>query len=77
MESDLKSAVNTLSILLANELDGKVKVNSMDPGWVKTDMGGQSADRTVAEGADTAVWLATADEIPNGKFVRDRVVVDW
>ena len=72
-----KSALNALSILLSNELKGEVKVNSMCPGWVRTDMGGPEADRSVEEGADTAVWLATADKTPNGKFLRDRQVIEW
>jgi len=72
-----KTALNALSILFSNELQGVIKVNTMSPGWVRTDMGGAGADRDVAEGADTAVWLATADEIPNGKFLKDREIVEW
>lgn len=72
-----KAALNALSILLSNELEGTIKVNTMSPGWVRTDMGGDSANLSVAEGADTAVWLATADEIPNGKFLKEREIVEW
>ena len=72
-----KTALNALTILLSNELQGAIKVNTMSPGWVKTDMGGAGADRSLAEGADTAVWLATAEVIPNGKFVKDRAIVEW
>ena len=73
-----KTALNSLSAILSNELAGSnIKVNSMDPGWVKTDMGGKGATLSVEEGADTAVWLATADEIPNGKFVKNRKVIPW
>jgi len=53
-------------------------VNSMSPGWVKTDMGGESAPRTVEEGADTAVWLALLPSNgPTGQFFRDRKPIPW
>ena len=54
-----------------------IKVNAMCPGWVKTEMGGPKAPRTVQEGADTAIWLATEPEIPTGKFFKDRTIVNW
>ena len=72
-----KTFLNGLTILLANELKGQVTVNAMCPGWVRTAMGGPGAHRSVEEGADTAIWLATADKIPNGKFIRDRKVMPW
>ena len=53
-------------------------MNSVCPGWVKTDMGGRNATRDVAEGADTAVWLALdAPATLTGKFVRDHKVIPW
>ena len=73
-----KTALNAVSAILAAELRGAIAVNSMCPGWVKTDMGGAGADRDVAEGADTAVWLALdAPDNLTGKFVRDRKVIPW
>lgn len=73
-----KSSLNALTILLSNELcDEGIKVNSMCPGWVRTDMGGPDAPRTVSQGADTAVWLAIEPDIPSGKFFRDRNIIDW
>jgi len=73
-----KTALNAITAILAAELGGSVAVNSVCPGWVKTDMGGRSADRDVAEGADTAVWLALdAPQRLTGKFVRDRKVIPW
>jgi len=53
-----KAALNAVTGILAAELRGAVAVNSMCPGWVRTDMGGPNAERDVSQGADTAVWLA-------------------
>lgn len=57
--------------------DRKIAVVVMCPGWVRTDMGGAQAPRHVSEGAETAVWLATTEEIETGKFYRDRKVIPW
>ncbi|MEI7980330.1 MAG: SDR family oxidoreductase [Bacteroidota bacterium] len=73
-----KSSLNALTIMFSNDLnDSGIKVNAMCPGWVRTDMGGPNAPRSVNQGADTAVWLATEKEIPSGKFFRDREVINW
>jgi len=74
-----KTALNALTRTLAADLKGSgILVNSMCPGWVKTDMGGAGAPRTVEQGADTAVWLATLpDDGPSGDFFRDRRPIPW
>ncbi len=72
-----KTALNALTVNMAADMEGRVKVNSMCPGWMRTDLGGPHATRSVEEGADTAIWLATAPEIPNGKFFRDRKQIEW
>lgn len=73
-----KAALNAYTVKLAAELSGDVKVNSVCPGWVRTRMGGRNASRSVIEGADTIVWLATLPARgPSGGFYRDRKRIDW
>ncbi|HKP02459.1 MAG TPA: SDR family oxidoreductase [Chthoniobacterales bacterium] len=72
-----KTALNGVTVQLAAALP-KCAVNSVCPGWVRTEMGGESATRSVAEGAATIVWLATdAPHNLTGKFVKDRKVIPW
>jgi NAD(P)-dependent dehydrogenase (short-subunit alcohol dehydrogenase family) len=74
-----KAALNALSKNLAAELRHEpILVNAMCPGWVQTDMGGPAAPRTVEQGADTALFLATLPEGgPSGRFWRDRSEIPW
>jgi NAD(P)-dependent dehydrogenase (short-subunit alcohol dehydrogenase family) len=74
-----KTAVNAVTRLLAAETRGSgVLVNSADPGWVRTDMGGPHAPRSVEQGADTIVWLATLPASgPTGGFYSDRQSIAW
>jgi NAD(P)-dependent dehydrogenase (short-subunit alcohol dehydrogenase family) len=72
-----KAALNALTRTLASD-ERWLKVNTMCPGWVRTDMGGSAAPRSVEAGADTAVWLATLpDDGPTGGFFRDHKPIPW
>ena len=72
-----KTALNGVTSQLAAALP-KFAVNSVCPGWVRTDMGGSNATRSVAEGAAGIVWLAAdAPQKETGKFFRDRKVISW
>ena len=73
-----KTALNALTLAFAKELAGdRVSVNSVCPGWVKTDMGTDAAPRTVEQGAAIAVKLATMDDPPTGKFLDDKGEIRW
>jgi NAD(P)-dependent dehydrogenase (short-subunit alcohol dehydrogenase family) len=73
-----KFALNGLTRLVAAEVNGDIKINAVDPGWVSSDMGGPSAPITPKQAAESIVSLATiGPEGPNGAFFRDGKRIDW
>jgi NAD(P)-dependent dehydrogenase (short-subunit alcohol dehydrogenase family) len=73
-----KTALNALTIELANAVHGDIKINAVDPGWVATRMGGLGAPRKPEEAAQTIVWLATLpSDGPTGGFYRDKQPLQW
>jgi NAD(P)-dependent dehydrogenase (short-subunit alcohol dehydrogenase family) len=74
-----KTALNAVTRQLAAALKDKgIVVNSVCPGWVRTEMGGQNAPRSVEEGASGIVWAATEAPVDlTGKFLRDGKVIPW
>jgi NAD(P)-dependent dehydrogenase (short-subunit alcohol dehydrogenase family) len=74
-----KTALNALTIQLAKQLgDTNIKVNSICPGWVQTDMGTDAAPRTVAEGVRIVLKLATLPQDgPNGGFFNEDGNIAW
>ena len=74
-----KTALNQFTIHLAAMLaDTSIKINAAHPGWVKTGIGSQRAPMNVADGARTAVKLATLDpDGPTGKFFHMDEEIPW
>ena len=74
-----KTALNALTRILAAETQGfNILVNSVCPGWVRTDMGGPQAERSIEQGAAGIVWAATLpDDGPSGGFFRDGQPIPW
>jgi NAD(P)-dependent dehydrogenase (short-subunit alcohol dehydrogenase family) len=74
-----KTLFNGITVLLAKELHGtNILVNSVCPGWVRTELGGERAPLSPEQGADTPVWLATLpDGGPSGGFFRNRRPIPW
>lgn len=73
-----KAALNAVTRLFHNEARGDVKVNSVCPGWVRTDMGGAGADRSLEEGAAGIVLAALLPaDGPSGLFLRDGKPIAW
>jgi NAD(P)-dependent dehydrogenase (short-subunit alcohol dehydrogenase family) len=72
-----KAALNAITRVLAADLPGLL-VNSVCPGWVRTDMGGAGASRSVEEGAASVLWAARlGPDGPSGGFFRDGNPVPW
>jgi NAD(P)-dependent dehydrogenase (short-subunit alcohol dehydrogenase family) len=74
-----KTALNAVTRIFSEELkQTQIKVNSICPGWVRTEMGGKDATLSIAEGAAGIVWAATLPEDgPSGGFFRSGEAIEW
>ena len=73
-----KVAMNALTQILARELaPRKIRINSVCPGWVRTDMGGPGANRSVEVGARSIVLGAMLPDDATGGFYRDGKRIPW
>jgi NAD(P)-dependent dehydrogenase (short-subunit alcohol dehydrogenase family) len=74
-----KSALNMLSVILAQELAGTaIKVNIADPGYTATDINANQGTQTVQEGTEAIVRLATLDaDGPTGQYFDRHGTVPW
>ncbi len=75
----MRRCLSAVTRIVADELRGtNILVNAVCPGWVRTDMGGKEAERSVEKGGETAVWLAMLpDGGPSGEFFHDKKVIPW
>lgn len=74
-----KSAVNAWTVQLAYELrDSRIKINTIHPGYVKTDMNGGEGEIDAPAGARTSVRLALIDDAgPNGGYFHQDQSLPW
>ncbi len=74
-----KAGLNAFVRVLADEpFTTRMRVNAVCPGWVRTDMGGATAECSVEDGARSIVWAVTLAEAgPTGGFFRDGEPLPW
>ena len=74
-----KTALNAVTKIFSEEAKGTdILVNSVCPGWVRTDMGGSNAHRSIEEGVSGIIWAATLPKNgPTGGFFRDGKSMSW
>ena len=74
-----KTALNAFTRNLSFEVKKQnILVNSVCPGWCRTDMGGKEATRSPEEGAEGIIWVATLpNNGPSGKLFRDKKEIPW
>ncbi len=73
-----KVSLNALTKMLASELgEFGIYINSVCPGWVRTDMGGPQANLSISEGVETILWLVDCEPSPQGDFLRDKKPIEW
>jgi NAD(P)-dependent dehydrogenase (short-subunit alcohol dehydrogenase family) len=70
-----KAALDQLTRIFARELAPRsIRVNSTDPGWARTDMGGRGAPRSIEQGGASVLFGVTTDR--TGGIWRDGKPID-
>uniref|UniRef100_A0A8C5MBV8 carbonyl reductase (NADPH) n=1 Tax=Leptobrachium leishanense TaxID=445787 RepID=A0A8C5MBV8_9ANUR len=67
-------------ILDATRKEDGILLNACCPGWIKTDLGGPNAPKSVEEGAKTVLYLALLPPdvtSPHGEMINEMKVVEW
>jgi len=73
-----KAALNAYVRITAPELSSRgIRLNAVDPGWVRSDMGGAGAPRSLAQGAGSVLWAALLEDGQSGGFFRDGRQLPW
>src|SRR5207248_6636921 len=74
-----KAALNAMARLFADEIRPRgILVNATDPGWVRTDMGGSGAPRSIEQGAASVLWACRIPpDGPTGGLFRDGRGIPW
>ena len=74
-----KTGLNVMTRVFSKELQGSnIRINSVSPGWVQTDMGGANGRLKVEDSVETIIWLATEPNLKiNGRFLKDKTEIDW
>jgi NAD(P)-dependent dehydrogenase (short-subunit alcohol dehydrogenase family) len=74
--STSKALLNAATRVLAVDLAPRLRVNSVCPGWVKTDLGGRNAPRELPEGGASIV-ATVLEPKATGRFFRDGSPIAW
>ncbi|HUX12871.1 MAG TPA: SDR family NAD(P)-dependent oxidoreductase [Spirochaetia bacterium] len=73
-----KTALNALVRVTAPNLAARsIRINAVCPGWVRSDMGGSGAPRSLQQGAASVLWAAMLDTDQSGGFFRDGKPIRW